>query len=249
MTATLVNIFYVHQLMIFVHVSPLGSIYHHHRYFLHWHHCHLLPLPALLTPPLVRIMAPLSCPLSTTSLSFPVAGTMVGMTGLSTRATPQWIPCSIVVNGPLPFPLRALGVLSPDVPKTLLPAPLEPTHSPPLTPTNAPRTAVRKIATLKADHPRGACGFHLKFSLELTDDAPSGSLTTKTPPSENVYVLRALAEPKRLSHHLSLALPLPLSPLMALPMPLSLPMSLTLSPLLSLPLQLPLSCPLPYPCP
>ena len=146
-------------------------------------------------------------------------------------------------------PPLALGDPRPDVSKTLLTAPLELTHSPLLTPTHAPRTTVRKIATLKSVHPRGACGFHLTISLELTDDAPSGSLMTKNPPPENVYVFRALAELKRLPPHLSLALSLPLSPLMALPTPLSLPMSLTLSLLLPLPLQLPLSLSLALPLP
>ena len=91
-------------------------------------------------------------------------------------------------------PPLALGDPRPDVSKTLLTAPLELTHSPLLTPTLAPRTTVTEIATLKSTHPRGVCGFHRTICLELTDEAPLGSLMTKNPPPEVVYVFR-LAEP------------------------------------------------------
>ena len=88
-------------------------------------------------------------------------------------------------------------------------------------------------------------------SLELTDGAPLDSLTTKNLPLVVVCVFRVPAESKRPPQHMSLALSVPLSPLMALPTPVSPPssLSLTLSLLLSLPLQLPSSLSLALPLP
>ena len=91
-------------------------------------------------------------------------------------------------------PPLALGDPRPDVSETLLTAPVKLTHSPLLSLTHDPRTIVSTTVTLKATYPCGACGFHRTICLELTDEAPLGSLMTKNPPPEVVYVFR-LAEP------------------------------------------------------